>query len=350
MSDGSDNAVRTLVLTVHRRLLARAMAEAAGVGALLGGAVAVGARLLLPEAGQVEALVAGGLVGIACTMVRFMSRRPEPLAAAMACDAAAGKHELFSTAWTLGQTPAADPAWHDAILSQAMQAASDVIVADVGHGNAHPGRLVVGLMLLVAAGLWSQEPSAGGVAGGAAPAVAGRRGQEAARADERRNAAWPAASVRRPGERGQTAQRGGPEMLAPGDASAQVGPDARRLGTESGSSASAGRGEGSGLARTNAAGQIRVHPAAAGRGSTAAGQGDADGYGRAASRTGSASAGGQVAAGDRSAVPPRRLSQDGTAEARSAEAQTSEAAGPTATAIEAVPAAYRQVVREYFNR
>lgn len=338
----ADNPVRNLVLSVHRSLLRRAMAEAAGAGVLLAGAMALAARLLLPQTGHLDGLLAGAMVGVAFAIVRYISSRPEPLTAALACDQAAKVPELFSTAWSLPSSGGSDPAWQQTILAQACHALVRVDLRAIAHGQTHPGRLIVGLMLLLSAGLWPAQTPPSPTPRQAASLASGRLVPPDARQEAVGAAAWPAATPRTAQDAGETSGAGGPQLLTPADAAASLDPNARKLGEESGGSAMAGRGAGSGLAKGSTPAPIDLPPP--GKGTPASAGADlASGDGTASHASGQDQpvSDGQVVADAASARAHGESSANGSSPAPT---------GPTAREIASTPDAYRAAVREYFNR
>ncbi len=339
----ADNPVRKLVLSVHRRLLRLAMAEAAGAGVLLAGVMALAARLLLPQAGHLDGLLAGAMVGAAFAMVRYVSRRPDPLAAAIACDQAAGTPELFSTAWTLPPTGQPDPLWQQTIMAQAHHALNRVDLTAILHGRAHPGRLIVGLMLLLSAALWPAQilPPSAHTSESLASAGASPLDSRPLTASP----AWPAPSPRtRPSDSaGETSRTGGPELLTAADAAAaKIDPNARHLGDESGGNASAGRGPGSGFSKGTPTAPSELPPP--GKAAYASPSADlASGDGTASRALARARA--------RAASPGQVLTNaEPTPGQPSLSGDSSAPTGPTAAEVAATPAPYRAAVREYFNR
>lgn len=329
------------MLTVHRRLLRRAVAEAAGAGVLLTGAMALAGRILLPQTTHLDALLAGVMVGAAFAMVRYVSRRPDPLTAAIACDHAARTPELFSTAWSLPASGQGDPAWQQTILAHAAHALSRVDIASILRGRTHPGRLIVGLMLLLSATLWPGQtgPSNTQPPVPPSPAFGGL-----ASLDERNEtfgtAAWAGSAPPSRPSAGETSRTGGPEMITPADTGATLDANARRIGDESGSHASAGRGAGAGLAKGRAPSPLDLSPAGkrASPGATTE-LGSGDGTGPHVLGNSPAVSGGRVAPDTGSAGAAASLS-----------APPTDAAGPTAAEVASTPAVYRAAVREYFNR
>lgn len=341
VSEAADNPVRNLVLAVHRHLLRRVMGEAAGAGVLLAGAMALAGRMLLPQAGHLDAILWGVMVGAAFAMVRYVSRRPEALTAAIVCDQAAGTPELFSTAWSLPHSGQPDPAWQQAILAQAAHALSRVDVASILHGRTRLGRLIVGLMLLLSATLWPGEAALSGTHSRDQQTHASDRFASMDVRDETAgSAAWPAPALRPSPSVGETSRTGGPELLTPADAGAKVDTKARRLGEESGFNASVGRGAGAGLAKGGSPSPLDMAPGGK-RPSAGATAGLIFGDGTASHRVGKTPAGsaGRVAVDAGPAAVVASVSGNSAAPA-----------GPAPAEIASTPAAYRAAVREYFNR
>ena len=337
----ADNPVRNLVMAVHRRLLRHAIAQAAGDGAILAGAMSLAARYLLPQTEHLDGLLAGLMVGAAFAVVRYFSRRPDELTAAIVCDQAAGTPELFSTAWTLPPSGGSDPAWQQTILAHACHALIQVDVNAMLRGRTHPGRLIVGLMLLLSVGLWPGQSSPSSTQRPDTPALSfGRLASMDAEGQMPGRAVWPSA-LPRPGlSAGETSLTGGPQLLTPADAAAKRDPNARQLGEESGGNASTGRGSGSGLAKGRP--PTALDMPRTGRGTPAnarAGLTWGDGTTSQTSGNAPATSRGQVITAGSDA--------DGESSVRG---NSPAPAGPTATEIASTPAPYRAAVREYFNR
>jgi hypothetical protein len=340
------NALSELVRAARRRLRRGALAEALGAGVLLAGVMAAAGRILLPQSGQLDALLSGVMVGAAFAMVRYVSRRPDELTAAIACDRAAGVAELFSTAWALPAAGGSDPAWHAAILAQAQDAAAQVNVDTALHRAGHPGRVIVGLMLLFSAAIWpgamaptpelAQPQMPQSLAGG-------RADQDSTRAEDAgATVAWSVSSARWGGSAADRSHGGGPEMLSPADADARIARDARQIDEASGQNASSGHGGGSGFSKGSAPQPLSTPlPGGASARVAASGTRDADGAASPVSPGSAAlaSTDGRIVGGSSHVRATSPLGDS-----------VPVPAGPSASAIASVPAPYRAAVREYFNR
>ena len=303
--------------------------------------MSLASRVLLPQTGHLDGLLAGILVGAAFAMVRYISRRPDELLAAIACDQAAGTPELFSSAWTLPPSGGSDPAWQQTILAHARHALTRVDVNTMFRGWAHPGRPLVGLMLLLSAALWhGQTPPSHTQHAGAQSHADGQFAPLDTRTQTPGIIGWPGAAPRSGSSAGETSRTAGPELLTPANAAAQLGRNARQLGEESGGNAMAGRGNGGGLAKGSPPNPIDMLPA--GKGTPAGAGADLTSGDGATSLIGGnarATSGGQVVTDASRATGEPSVGGNPPA-----------AAGPTAARIASIPARYRAAVREYFNR
>ena len=303
--------------------------------------MSLAARYLLPQTGYLDGLLAGILVGAAFAMVRYISRRPEELTAAIACDQAAGTPELFSTAWTLPPSGGSDPAWQQTILAHACHALIRVDFNAMLQGRAHLGRPIVGLMLLLSAGLWpGQTPPSHTQRAGMQSLADGHLAPLDTREKTPGTIGWPAAAPRPGSSAGETSRTAGPELLTPAPASAPLDRNARQLGDESGGNTMAGRGNGGGLAKGSPPTPIDLPHA--GKGTPAGADADLTSGDGVTSLTG----------GNARAISGGRVVPDpGPATGEPSVGGSSPAAtGPTAASIASIPAAYRAAVREYFNR
>jgi hypothetical protein len=106
---------------VHRRLVLLRLLERIGITILIASGIALLAALALlwharPAMGAVEACLAAGLIG---GIVWGLARRPGPLAAAIEADKQLHLDDLLSSAWIMGRSEMNRGPWLAAVLAEA---------------------------------------------------------------------------------------------------------------------------------------------------------------------------------------------------------------------------------------
>jgi len=144
-----------LVEKVYQRMEWLAASRTLGTALLLGGVLSWSILFLFPATSVSVAAMVGGGSGIALAALLLILHHPTRMMAAAACDEAAGAAELFSTAVLLnGQWQTADPAWRRSVLAKAHEAAQKLDPAAVRLGSPKLSLLCVGVALLAGLSLW----------------------------------------------------------------------------------------------------------------------------------------------------------------------------------------------------
>lgn len=331
-----------LVEHVYRRMRRYEAAHALGAALLLGGILSWSILFLFPATTSWLAALVGGGSGMGVALLMLVFHHPNRMLAAAACDEAAGAAELFTTALLLrGKWQTADPGWRRSIFARANEAAQQIDPVAIRVGSPRWSIIALGVAMLSGLFFWpaadgamqmadSQDGSPSAVASinvvspsPAAVSVAAPTAEKSAAND----AAIASAVVAKGGE----ASSDRPALANSGMASAASSPD----------------GRGGGLANSQQAADVSLAAAGHRLGETVADPDNAVASAGATAAattqpTGEKEAGvGEVeVASDFATVPPP-----------SDPGQTATVVGDPATARGGeVPAAYRDIAREYLTR
>ena len=354
------------VAVLRRRLVVVRVLEAAGLGALVGSIIAGVLLPLLAWRAQPALAPALGAIGVGALVgfIWAVGRIPTALAAAAEADRQLGLADLLGTA--LGVLPRARESdadagaapWIETVLAAAdavcaRHVPSQVILHRL-NARAWGGIALAAALVVTVAALVSESPRA--VAGGGAapsPLAQGRVAQPEFSADERGVSAVRSPAPARPSRTDPATTERPLDTAAGSDAAEPSGPAApgNAAAARRDAASNAGAGDGSSGGRQAATAQLPMPPraadapdSAAGPRRTPPGTGQTGGAGVASpagSSGGDAAAPGVSATGDSPARTPPWHSDTWPADADRA-----------ADAINAghVPAAHRDLVREYFER